>query len=151
MLKYKPIAPGVNIFSGEIGLGAALTNPTELGRSKGNLRQRYPVVFENREYADVETAWHVLKTGDLALDNDLMARLIAHKFRQHPRLFEVVMERGGLAWLRQCRHITGARSESSQRWEGDGLESRFIQCLVAGFELAARAGPIPDGPQQRLF
>lgn len=141
---------GINIYSGEKGLGGALTNPTELAFRKESIQNSYPVKFRNREFADVEEAYHVL-AGPSPEENDkLMALLIACKFEQHPMLFQAVIKRGGVAWLDQCSHFTYAKSEGFQAWEGQGRESRFIRNLIAGFELAM-AGQIADGNQQSLF
>lgn len=142
---------GINIFSGETGLGAALTNPTELAKSKGGIERSYPVVFGVRRYPDVETAYHLLADkGDTAATDRLMAELIAAKFQQHPDLADEVRQRGGSTWLAKCSHFTSARSESAQAWEGQGLQSRFIRNLVAGYELAQTASRTENG-QQLLF
>ncbi|PNG50062.1 MULTISPECIES: hypothetical protein [unclassified Variovorax] len=127
------LAPPLNIFSGaEIPLGAALTNPTELARQKGVLKQSYPVHYNGRRFPDAETAYQVSK--QVAPDRDeMMVEIIAAKFRQHPALAAEVEARGGSEWLATCSHFTQARSEAARAWEGAGLESRYIRNLVAGF------------------
>jgi hypothetical protein len=131
----------INIYSGASGLGGALTNPTELARKKGCIDKAYPVVFRGRRWPDVETAYQVLagEEPDIATRDKLMHELIAAKFVQHPDLQAEVAERGGRQWLEQCTHWTGAKSERFQRWEGRGLESRFIRNLAEGYELAGAA------------
>jgi hypothetical protein len=142
---------GINICSGAGGLGSALTNPTELAFQKGALAQRYSIVFERRRWPDVETAYLTLKRVDDIQGNDqLMAELIAAKFLQHPELFAQLIERGGVAFLERCSHFTQARTERFRAWEGEGLASRFIRNLIAGFELAQR-GVASVGGQADLF
>lgn len=141
---------GTNIFSGEKGLGGALTNPTELARRKGSIQEYYPVRFQGKRYPDVETAYHALQQSDGAANDRLMVELIAAKFQQHPSLREEVRARGGRGFLEACRHWTQARSASAQSWEGEGLQSRFIRNLVAGYELA-ESGWITEGQQHSLL
>ena len=141
----------MNIFSGEKGLGAALTNPTELGRRKGMISEKYRIVFEGKTYPDVEAAYHSLKSEHAGQNDSMMIELIACKFRQHPRLLQEVREKGGAAWLETCSHITGFQTPSAARWEGTGLESRFIRNLVAGFKWALSEAPVGQAPQFDLF
>ena len=141
---------GINIFSGERGLGGALTNPTEMAKFKGSIAQRYPITYHKHQFVDAEQAYQVLKTGDPAHDDEMMANVIAQKFLQYPRLLEEVTKRGGVAFLEACSHITGARSEGAQRWEGHGRESRFIRNLIAGYEKAL-AGEVLYNGQPSLF
>jgi hypothetical protein len=141
---------GINIFSGEPGLGGALTNPTEMAKRKGCIDVRYPVTYHSRAYPDVELAYHVLATGDAKSDDELMANLISQKFLQHPALMEEVTTRGGVAFLEVCGHFTNARSERFQSWEGQGRESRFIRNLIAGYEKALTGEVLLNG-QPSLF
>jgi hypothetical protein len=124
---------GINIFSGEPGLGGALTNPTVLARRKGCITARYPVTYNSRTFPDVELAYHLLASGVVAEDDELMANLISQKFIQHPDLLGEVTGRGGATFLEACSHFTKARSPGSQSWEGAGQHSRFIRNLVAGY------------------
>lgn len=141
----------INIFSGAEGLGGALTNPTELARRKGCVKQAYPVLFAGRLWTDVETAYHVLAQDTAVVEerDALMIELIASKFRQHDELRRQVTENGGAPWLRACSHFTNARTARAQSWEGAGLESRFIRNLVLGFERAQH--PPTEQGQGTLF
>lgn len=141
---------GINIFSGEVGLGGALTNPTEMAKRKGCIEARYPITYGSRAYPDVEHAYHVLASGDTASDDELMANLIAHKFVQHPALLAEVSQSGGRDFLESCSHYTNARSEGFQSWEGHGLDSRFIRNLVTGYAKAIVGEVLVDG-QSPLF
>ena len=141
----------MNIFSGEQGLGGALTNPTELARKKGCIQHSYPVVYGGKRYADVEVAYMVLNTGVDAADDKLMAELIAAKFQQHPALLAEVQAKGGASFLEKCSHFTNARSSGFQSWEGHGLDSRFIRNLIAGYTLATSDQVINAGGQLGLF
>lgn len=145
-----PLDP-INIFSGAKGLGGALTNPTELARRKGCIDRPYPVIFDGREFVDVETAYHVLAQGNPgeSARDALMQELIAAKFRQHPELDAAVRDAGGESWLARCTHWTSARTERAQSWEGAGLDSRFIRNLVVGYRQAQTL--LVERGQQTLF
>jgi phosphopantetheinyl transferase (holo-ACP synthase) len=111
---------------------AALTNPTELARRKGNLSRSYPVVDKTgKHWADSEAAYKAFKTGDTPRDERVMVRIIAAKLQQHPELVAGIKERGAAAFLERCDHLVGVRGS---RWEGRGRKSRFIRCLIAAFE-----------------
>ena len=111
---------------------AALTNPTELARRKGNLRRSYPVVdTTGKRWADSEAAYKAFKSGDTPRDERVMVRIISAKLEQHPELVAGIGARGGVSFLERCDHLVGVRGS---RWEGRGRESRFIRCLIAAFE-----------------
>lgn len=150
MTEYNGLAKPINIFSGEPGLGAALTNPTELARSKGALTRAYRVTYAGQLHGDAEAAYHLHKRGDAVADDRMMAEVIAAKFRQHPALAEEVRARGGADWLASCSHFTGARSPGAQSWEGVGLSSRFIRNLVEGYR-RFEAGDTAEQDQASLF
>lgn len=103
---------GLNILSGaDDWLGAALTSPTEPARKKGKLADRYGLLFNGRAWPDVESAYHALKTINEQTNNQLMVELIAAKLQQHPALLAEIERRGGLPFLLQSSHWTGARTE----------------------------------------
>ena len=115
---------------------AALTNPTELARRKGNLATSYPLVDKTgRVWRDAEAAYKAYKTGDTPRDERVMVRIITLKLKQHPELVEGITVRGGVAYLERCDHLVGVKGS---RWEGRSRESRFIRCLIAAFERALR-------------
>lgn len=123
----------MNISSGSSGLAAALTNPTHLAKQKGNLVNDYPVKFRGVEYIDAETAYQKVKRTSEWMNLDglksLMVEIMVCKFIQHPRLIEAVMKNGGVEFLKTCSHrVVGGR------WEGIGMQSPFIQCLVEAFK-----------------
>lgn len=132
--------PGINIFSGEPGLGGALTNPTEMAFEKGNIQSHYPVKIGAVVYADAEAAYQKFKTADSHENDELMAYLISEKLRQHPILVKHIQKRGGLPFLKNCSHFTQAKTERFQAWEGQGMDSRFIRNLVAGYRLLEKSG-----------
>ena len=123
----------MNIYSGSGGLGSALTNPTELARHKGKLDRSYGILFNGRAYPDAETAYQRRKTGDVESDDNLMAEIIRTKLMQYPELLTEINNRGGLEFLRNCVHFTGARTSRFKSWEGRGEESRFIRNLIEGY------------------
>ncbi|MDO8417788.1 MAG: hypothetical protein Q7S87_16430 [Agitococcus sp.] len=142
----------MNIFSGEIGLGAALTNPTELAKHKGGITCSYPVVVSHRRFPDAEAAYHFFKLGTAAENDRLMVTVLVHKLRQHPRLLEAITQKGGEAFLRSCTHLTNSTRNPPSTWEGVGVKSRFIQALVESYVIALAGGPPPSlTPQGSLF
>lgn len=140
----------INIYSGEKGLGGALTNPTEISKHKGNVSKSYPIKLEGKHYPDVETAYKVLRTGHPAEDDHMMVVAIACKFRQHPELYEQVKARGGAEWLKTTSHIVSTDPASASSWEGHGEHSRFIRNLVKGY-LLAESGEALYISQNSLF
>ncbi len=124
---------------------AALTNPTELARRKGNLTRAYPLVDKTgRVWRDAEAAYKAFKTGDTPRDERLMMRIITVKLKQHPCLLEGIKARGGVAFLERCDHLVGVKGS---RWEGRGREARFIRCLIAAFERVLPTAPAyPETP-----
>jgi hypothetical protein len=135
--KVPVVEPG-NIFSGERSARTVLTNPTELARRKGNLRHSYPVEIDGVVFPDAEEAYQTLKfyveNSDEARE-DLCVLIITAKLRQHPMLVEFILRNGGVRWLIQCRHQVSARSAAFSYWEGDGLESAFIRCMIKAYKL----------------
>lgn len=131
------MAPGVNIFTGTLGLGGALTNMTQRSFEKGSIRHEYPVTVGAVSYPDAEAAYQALKIPGADTYNDgLMVDIISLKFLQHPKLLALVTRHGGAAWLQSCSHFTNAASPRMQSWEGQGLESRFIRNLIAAYQKA---------------
>jgi hypothetical protein len=119
--------------SSKDSLGAVLTNPTELAFRKGNLKNHYPITDKSgKVWADVESAYKHYRTGDLEKDKAIMIKIIATKLRQYPAIVKAVKSRGGIDWLKSCSHIIGVRNS---RWEGVGMESNFIVCLVTAYEI----------------
>jgi hypothetical protein len=144
-------SPLMNIFSGETGLGAALTNPTELAKLKGGISSSYPVLIESRRFPDAEAAYQSLKSGDDALNDILMTAILAHKLIQYPRLLSEITQRGGISFLLQCSHLTNSRKIPRSTWEGVGEISRFIQALVRAYPLALANTPPRVLAQNVLF
>ena len=153
-------ADGINIGSGSTdanGLGAALSNMTELAVRKGTLTRGYPVEYSGMRWSDAEAAYQALKehSADATEHNDrLMAKIISAKFQQHDRILRAVVQRGGAAWLKRCSHFVEAKTPQGQAWEGRGEQSRFIRNLIAGFKAATHQWCIEKaaihGPQPQL-
>lgn len=122
----------INIYSGTRGLGGALTNPTRLSLKKGSIKHEYPLELRGIWYADAEEAYQDLKVGDFETDKQTMVEILTAKLHQHPNLKDAIADRGGLAWLRRCRHIVRRGGEPG-RWEGEGLRSPFVNCLYLAY------------------
>jgi hypothetical protein len=134
---------GVEISSNAKGLAAALTNPTELAKSKGNLKESYPVYYqwlnkegeaEDNEFKDVEQAYQKLKdnseaktkpTKENSNNYKLMVELIKAKLEQHPRLVSEITNQGGSAWILSSTHQP---TKQNSVWETGG-QNWFIESL----------------------
>ena len=134
------IKKGVEISSNSKGLAAALTNPTEKAKSKGNLTQSYPIEFNGKKYKDVETAYQALKdkseaktkpTKENSKNYKLMVDLISAKLEQHPKLVSEITKSGGLAWLISSTHQP---TKQNTVWETGG-QNWFIEALSSAYEL----------------
>ena len=119
------LPPG-NIFSGN-RLRAVFTNPTEIAYWKGNLKHHYPVVFRGTKFVDAEHAYYAFKDQNRY---QLCTEIIIAKLEQYPFLIETIEESGGEKWIEQCSHHVYNKSKF---WEGDGLKSGFIKCLLAAY------------------
>jgi len=123
------IPPG-NIYSGD-PIRAVFTNPTEIARWKGNLKHSYPITFRGRVYSDAEHAYKAYKpqASDLY---QLCIEIIVAKFEQYPSLVDTIEANGDEEWIKRCSHHVYGKSKF---WEGDGLESGFIRCLLAAYQI----------------
>jgi len=125
---------GINIYSGSKGLGAALTNPTELAHKKGAIKKHYPVEFRGAMYPDAETAYQTVKRSGPWLSEEqresLMTEIIIAKLQQHPDLREAIKQKGGVEWLKSCSHKTGYGTDM---WQGEGKNSAMIRCLILAY------------------
>lgn len=129
-------AMGINIFSGEKGLGGALTNPTEIAYRKRSIVNQYPVVVRGVNFISAEAAYQNMKIpGDTAFNDMLMVKIIHIKLKTHPRLFNEIKRLGGRSFLESCTHYTYAKTASAKSWEGSGMDSRFIRNLVGAYEM----------------
>lgn len=132
------ISEGINIYSGESGLGAALTNPTELAKRKGGITRSYPIRVDGALFGDVEIAYFSLRTkcqNDQEI-RELMTALIAIKLQTYPELQQAITDHGGVAWLQKCTHYTSSNRQNISTWEGDATSSKFIQLLIQGYLLS---------------
>ena len=134
----------VEISSNAKGLAAALTNPTELAKSKGNLAQSYPVKFNDKTYKDVEQAYQKLKdkseaqtkpTKENSGNYTLMVDLITAKLQQHPRLVSEITKKGGSSWISSSTHQP---TKQNTVWETGG-QNWFIEALDDAYQSAQPA------------
>jgi len=124
------VKSGVEISSNAKGLAAALTNPTELAKYKGNLTQSYPITFRGKTYIDSEAAYQALKstaTKDNGPNNtyNLMVDIIKTKLEQYPRLVTEIINQGGSAWILNSTHQP---TRQNNVWETGG-KNWFIKAL----------------------
>lgn len=134
---------GIEISSNTKGLGAALTNMTELAKRKGNIAQSYRVYYqwlnkegeaEEQNFEDVEEAFQELKDKseantkpsiDKSKNYKLMVNLITAKLEQHPRLVSEITKQGGSAWILSSTHQPTTKNTV---WETGG-QNWFIKSL----------------------
>lgn len=136
-----------NIWSGSSDwLCASLTNPTEISKRKGKVKNDVGVYVGDRYFESAEQAYFTLRDG--SKDLITMSKVICNKFRAHPELVEEVEKRGGIVWLQNCSHFTGAKTVRFQWWEGRGTASPFIATLVFGYALfkSGYVFTIPENP-----
>ncbi|MGB8686065.1 MAG: hypothetical protein WCD53_01805 [Microcoleus sp.] len=114
-------------------LCAVLTNPTEIAYRKGNLKRHYPITDKTgKVWKDAEESYKHFKTGNLEEDMKIMTKIIVAKLRQYPEIVVGIEKRGGIEWLKSCSHIVGVKNS---RWEGKGINSNFIKCLVNAYRI----------------
>ena len=136
---------GENIASTSKGIAAALTNPTELAKQKGNLVNSYPVVYNGVTYKDAEAAYQANKAPYLAnkTTGKLMVDIITAKLQQHPSLIKGIDAKGGLDWLRNSTHIV----KGDNFWEtGESKENGFMRALIQAYKAVTAQGiqaPVP--------
>jgi hypothetical protein len=129
---------GIEISSKSRGLGAALTNPTELAKRNGNIDNSYPIEYKGVVYPDVEAAYQTLKdpsetfTKPLQKDSKnfkLMANLITKKLQTYPFLTEDITNEGGLKFIKASTHNP---TKKKSVWETSG-SNWFIDALALAY------------------
>lgn len=130
---------GIEISSNSKGIGAALTNPTELARKKGNIVDSYPVEYNGIVYEDSEEAYKDLKdesetktkpTIENSKNYALMVNIIKAKLEQHPRLVAKVKSLGGSNWILASTHQPTSKNSV---WETNG-KNWFIKALNEAYK-----------------
>ena len=106
------------------------SNPTELARKKGCLKRSWPIEFRGIRYADSEAAYKANKCSD---NYALMVEVLVCKLRQYPEIMAAIVASGGAEFIASCSHVVYGKSW----WEGDGLESPFIQALSEAFSVVS--------------
>jgi len=132
-MKAVHLSPG-NIWSGAKSGLAVLTNPTELAFRKGNLRRHWPVEWDGKAYPDSEALYQFFSKnckGDADACYGMCTHAVACKLYQYPVVFESIKISCGVNFLEQCSHFVNGRSP---RWEGKGVESGFIRCLITAYK-----------------
>jgi hypothetical protein len=128
------IAPG-NIYSGDRER-AVFTNPTCLAKRKGNLNGDYPVRVAGMDFPDAEAAYQKLARAakmDTRQCYRICVKVVEAKLRQHPRILQAITDSGGTDWIRQCSHWVGYTKANPGRWEGHGMASGYIRCLLEAY------------------
>lgn len=140
---------GVEISSNAKGLAAALTNPTELAKSKGNITQSYPIEYNGKTYKDVETAYQALKdkseartkpTKENSKNYKLMVDLIKAKLQQHPELVTEITKQGGASWISSSTHQP---TKQNTVWETGG-QNWFIESLADAYNAVTQPQAVTE-------
>ena len=127
-MKIPVIKPG-NIFSGD-KFRAVFTNPTEIAFRKGNLEYHWPIKFRRKSFEDAEAAYQFFKAS--AKDKyELCTEVLITKLNRYPILLKTIKFNGGEDWIKQCSHHVYGKNDY---WEGDGLKSGFIRCLLKAYK-----------------
>jgi len=124
-----PKIPPGNIFSGD-KLRAVFTNPTEIAHWKGNLKKHWPIKFRGRAFKDAEAAYFAFATS-VKDRYGLCTEVIVAKLTQSSVLAETLKISGGENWIQECSHHV---YDKCPYWEGDGVESGFIRCLMKAYK-----------------
>lgn len=150
--------PGVEISSNSKGLAAALTNPTELAKSKGNITQSYPIYYtwlneqgeaQDNNFKDVEEAYQRLKDSsesktkpsiDKSKNYKLMVDLLKSKLEQYPRLVNEITKQGGSAWILASTHQP---TKQNTVWETGG-QNWFINALNEAYLFTQQPTAVPN-------
>jgi hypothetical protein len=141
-----PVQPitKVEISSNSTGLAAALTNPTELAKKKGNLTESYPINYNGKTYVDVEAAYQELKnkseaqtkpTKEDSGNYKLMVELLEAKLTQHPRLVRDILNEGGTEFLLNATHQPTTKNTV---WETGG-QNWFMSALIDAYDTQSAA------------
>lgn len=121
-------------------LGAALTNPTELAKSKGKISKSYPITYKNKTYKDVEEAYQALKdTSEAKTKPDrfksknyaLMVDLLQTKLATYTELPTAITAQGGTPWILGSTHQP---TNQNTVWETGG-QNWFIEALNESYSL----------------
>lgn len=121
-------------------LGATLTNPTELAKSKGKISKSYPITYDNKTYKDVEEAYQALKDASESKTKPdrfksknyaLMVDLIQTKLATYTELTEGITAQGGSPWILGSTHQP---TNQNTVWETNG-QNWFIEALNEAYGL----------------
>jgi hypothetical protein len=145
------VSKGVEISSNAKGIAAALTNPTELAKKKGNLAESYPVEFKGKTYKDAEAAYQALKntaTKDEGPNStyNLMVDIIKAKLQQHPRLISEITKQGGSEWILSSTHQP---TKQNSVWETGG-KNWFIKALNDAYTSLSAPTAIAPSLQEKI-
>ena len=140
------VQEGVEISSNAKGLAAALTNLTELAKSKSNLAQSYPIKFRGKTYVDSEAAYKAYKgtttaDGQRTVDTyRLMVEIITTKLEQHSRLVSAITKRGGSRWILSSTHQPTKQNSvwetGGKNWFIKALNEAYLSILLLGSQIA---------------
>jgi hypothetical protein len=147
------INPG-NIYSGDRER-AVFTNPTVLAKKKGNLVGDYPVHVAGMDFPDAEAAYQKLACA--AKHNEkqcyrICTKVLEAKLRQYPRILKAIQDSGGADWIRSCSHWVGYEKRTPGRWEGNGVASGYIRCLLEAYQRVTYIQPrCPPSPPEIIY
>ena len=132
---------GILISSSKTGISAMLSPNTEDAKKSKKLTKSYPVTFQGKSYKDVLDAYNKTKAPieresklinkNLLIDH--MTSILEERFKQHPRIFGVLYDKGGLDLLQNSafQGMPGDWSSNAlnQGWYMQSLQQAYSSVL----------------------
>jgi len=131
---------GVYISCNTKGIGAALSINDRKAKSLGNIKLSYPTNFKGQVYDYCIDIWkdnNIYQKYFEQYQNEtdakirLMIDILTEKFTSNPDFWDKVSFRGGVHYLSRC-----SLSTNNDLWDGHGLDSLYISCLIKAFNEA---------------
>lgn len=134
-------ATGIVISASKTGISAMLSPNTEQAKKAKKLTKSYPVTFQGKAYKDALDAYEktkdpIQRESKLINKNLLighMSSILEERFRQHPRIFGILYDKGGLDLLQNSafQGMPGDWSSNAlnQGWYMQSLQQAYSAVL----------------------
>ena len=155
------ICEGINISSDEAGLGGALSINDKAAYRKNKIKRTYSVEWGGVEYDGAIDIWNNDEIKNKYLNYEVthniyeplplfMRDIMKAKFISNKCLHDEIRSKGGIDFLRRCKHIKSNNNSpkfrnlsvyhyliisgvNSNMWEGKGYNSLYIDCLIDAY------------------
>ena len=143
--KVTVMCEGINISSDEAGLGGALSINDKAAYRKNKIKRTYSLEWDGVEYDGAIDIWNNDKIKNKYLNYEIehniyeplplfLRDIMKAKFISNKCLHDEIRNKGGIDFLRRCKHIKNNRpSKVRDMWEGEGYESLYIDCLIDAY------------------